>query len=508
MPRYFIMNDSAPLNSPIQNQDSPAIRQGKADSYKSIVKGFSFFGGAQILNVIINLVRGKFVAVILGPDGMGISSLFNSASNSIQRIASLGLNQSIVRDVADDNIEGEKKNNLIKSSIWLSYATALLGFLVCVIFSGPLSKLSFGTSDYAWQFVLLGVGVGFGIAANAKLAILQGLHEVKKISYASIVGGLTGLFIGIPLYYIFGNLGIVPAIVAIFISLYIFYSVTLAKSHKFIASNDLSVKEFLPVAKKLLLLGIVLMAGDVIANLVTYLINLFVRAYGSIDDVGLYQAAHSLTYQYSGVIFTAMSMDYFPRLSRIASDNRLLKETVNRQSEIVAWLIAPAMTILIITTPILIKLLLAESFNAISPLMRWMGLGMLFRAFSFPMAYITFAKGNKRVFLILEGIFANFLTLIAACVCFKIFGLIGLGYALVIDNALCLIIYFIVNNRLYNYNFSKSVVINFGIGICLVGTCFGVSLISSPIISYSLMGLAVAISLLWSFFNLKSKTKS
>lgn len=476
------------------------------NSYRNIIRGSSFFGGVQFFNILITLIRGKFVAIILGPDGMGISALFNSASNTIQRFASLGLNQSIIREVSDDSTGNETQERVIRASLGLTNLTALLGLVICIAFCLPLSKLTFGDYSYWWQFMILGVGVWFAVAGSGKLSILQGLHQVKRISKASIVGGLTGLCIGIPLYYLFGDKGIVPAIAVVFLALYIFYSFSLNKSYQFSLPSE-KWKTYLPVAKKLILLGVVLMSGEVITNLVGYLLNLYVRSRGSVDDVGFYQAAHSVTNQFSGVIFSALAMDYFPRLSKVASDNEKMKGAVNKQSEVVAWLIAPAMSLLILSTPLLIRILLSESFESIIPLMRWMGLGMLLRAFSFPMAYITFAKGNKKVFFILEGICANVLTLVLSCLFFHWFGLIGLGYALVADNGVCFILYYIVNHRLYGYNFSPDSSLNFIIGALFTGGCFIFSFFSSEALSYSLMGVAAAGALVWAFISLKTHFK-
>ena len=477
------------------------------NSYRNIIKGSSFFGGVQIFNILITLIRGKFVAIILGPEGMGVSALFNSASNTIQRFASLGLGQSIIKEVANEDETEVQRETTIRASLRLTNLTALLGLIVSVAFCIPLSRLTFGDETYWWQFIILGVGVAFAIAGSGKLAILQGLHQVKRISMASIVGGLTGLGVGIPLYYMFGDKGIVPSIVAIFLSLYIFYSISLNRSYKFDRLSE-SWRSYIPIAKKLLLLGIVLMSGDVISTLVTYLINLFVRINGNVDDVGLYQAANSVTNQFTGMIFAAMAMDYFPRLSAVANDNIKMKNAVNRQSEIVAWLMTPAMVLLILSAPLIIRVLLSENFHSIIPLMRWMGIGMLLRAFSFPMAYITFAKGNKKVFFIMEGIVANAMTLILSCLFFYWFGLIGLGYALVADNAFCFILYFVINNRLYKYQFSKESLLNFGLGALMTGACFIFSFFSSEALSYSLMGVFSAISLFWSFMRIKSKFKS
>ena len=485
--------------------DEVEVKDG-LNTYKNIIKGSSFFGGVQIFNILITLIRGKFVAIILGPEGMGITALFNSASNTIQRFASLGLNQSIVRDVAEDN-ESQQKENVIKASLRITNITALLGLLICVAFCIPLSRLTFGDTSYWWQFMMLGAGVFFAIAGTGKLSILQGLHEVRRISKASVVGGLAGLGIGIPLYYIFGYYGIVPAIVVIFLVLYIFYSFSLHRSYSYKYPSE-NWRKFIPIIKKLLSLGIVLMAGDLIATLVGYLINLYIRIFGGVDDVGLYQAANSVTNQYTGVIFAALAMDYFPRLSKVAGDNDKMNQAVNRQSEVVAWLITPAMVVLILSTPLVIRVLLSESFHSIVPLMRWMGLGMMLRAFSFPMAYITFAKGNKKVFFIMEGLVCNALTLVISCLFFRWFGLIGLGYALVVDNALCFIIYYVVNNRLYNYNFSSASLLNFIGGAVLTGASFMFSFFHSIALSYSLMGVVCIISLVWSFFALKTHFKA
>ena len=500
----------AELSDRNDNMKESQVNNEKVDSglnsYRNIIKGSSFFGGVQLFNIIITLLRGKFVAVILGPEGMGIAALFNSASNTIQRVASFGLPQSITREVAESPEEKTKKVEIIKTSIRLANITALVGLVVCAAFCIPLSRITFGDESYWWQFIMLGAAVAFGLAGTGKLSILQGLHEVKKISYSSVVGGLAGLGIGIPLYYLFGDKGIVPAIVAIFLSLYIFYSFSLKRSFS-LKKESGNWKEFLPVAKKIVSLGIILMSGDMIATLVGYLINLYIRINGSLDDVGLYQAAVSVTKQFSGMIFAVLAMDYFPRLSKVASNNFEMKTAVNRQSEIVAWLMTPAMTLLILSTPLLITILLSQNFHPIIPLMRWMGLGMLLRAFSYPMAYITFAKGNKKVYFLLEGICANLLTLVLSCLFFHWFGLIGLGYALVADNGICILLYYIVNNHLYGYSFSPSVSINYLFGSIMVGGCFVFSSFSSRALSYTLMSCITLISIIWAFYYLKSRFK-
>ena len=477
------------------------------NSYKSILKGTSMFGGVQLFQILINLIRGKFVAMILGPEGMGITSLFISSSNAIQKFASLGLNLAIVREMAERANNKEAAAGFIGLSLRILGATSLLGALVCIIFAVPLSRLTFGTDDMAWQFVLLSIAVAFGIASSGVLSILQGLHEVKRLSKASIAGGLTGLFVGVPLYWLYGNNGIVPAMTVLSAVMFFFYYLSLRQTTGIRPVRQLT-SDHKAIIKRLIGLGIILMAGDLIGTSVTYCINLFISRIGTDYDLGLYQAANSATAQYSGMVFTAMAMDYFPRLTKAANDNDLMHGIVNRQSEIVSLIIAPAACLLILTAPLVIQVLFTHKFDPILPLMRWMGLGITLRALIVPMGYITFAKNNKKVFFVLEGLFCNFLTLSLSCIGFYFFGLLGLGYALVADNAICIIVYYIVNHHLYGYHFTRASLGSMAGAISITGICFLASLIPDIIWSYSLMTCIFTISFICSIINLRLKLRS
>lgn len=72
-----------------------------SNSYKSILKGSVLFGGVQVFNILINLIRGKLIALLLGPEGMGISSLLSASANTIQQFSGFGLNLSSVKELSE-----------------------------------------------------------------------------------------------------------------------------------------------------------------------------------------------------------------------------------------------------------------------------------------------------------------------------------------------------------------------------------------------------------------------
>ena len=200
------------------------------NSYKSILKGTSAFGGVQVFQILVALVRGKFVALLLGPAGMGIASLYTTAANTLQQLASLGLNLAIVKEVAATKDDPQKSATTFSIARRLVRVSAIAGAIVCLLMSPMLSEWTFGDDSHTFGFMLLSVMLFFAIAGAGELSLLQGLHEVKRLSKASIVGGVTGLVVGVPLYYFLGNAGIVPAMIALSVTTFLFYYHSVRKS--------------------------------------------------------------------------------------------------------------------------------------------------------------------------------------------------------------------------------------------------------------------------------------
>ena len=71
------------------------------ESYSHVLKYTGVFGGVQGLNVIMGLVRNKCVALLLGPGGMGLVSLFNTTISLISQATHLGISFSAVRHISE-----------------------------------------------------------------------------------------------------------------------------------------------------------------------------------------------------------------------------------------------------------------------------------------------------------------------------------------------------------------------------------------------------------------------
>lgn len=474
------------------------------NSEKSILKGISLFGGVQIIQMLVSLVRGKFVAMILGPEGIGINTLFNSAQTTIQVFGSLGLNLAIVKEISSsrDNPPQLSLAMAVAVALRLIFWSAIFGALLCFLLSPVLSRITFGSYGQTVPFMFLSISLFFSIAAAGKLSILQGLHQVKKLSRASLVGALAGLLIGVPLYYLFGIKGIVPAIICVTAAMFFFYSFTL-KRCKLPAQENVRLSANKPLVKKLLSVGFILVAGNLATTSVTYIINLFIRTFGDIENVGYFQAANSITMQYMGMVFAAMAVDYLPRLTRKIDDNRYVAGLANRQITILAYVVAPLVTGMILAAPLLIRLLLTSEFENITGLVRLMGLGVMFKAINYPLGYITFAKDNRKVYIWTEVVFYNIANLVISCIAYYCWGLTGLGVAVIADGIIGIATDCIIDRKLYSFRLDRHAITGIIIASLLTVGAFAASFLPSAS-SYTFMSILFIASLTVSFRKIKS----
>ena len=182
-----------------------SVQENQTSSYRSIFKATSLFGGVQAYKILIGIINAKFVAVLLGPVGMGIQGLYQSAIQLIQSFSSLGLSQSAVRDVSEANGSGDTKQigltvSVIKRLVWM---TGLFGLVLTAVFSPVISRVTFGNYDYTIPFIFLSVILLLDQLSAGQIVVLQGMRKLKSLAKSTSIGSTIGLIVSVPLYYFF-----------------------------------------------------------------------------------------------------------------------------------------------------------------------------------------------------------------------------------------------------------------------------------------------------------------
>lgn len=472
-------------------------------SYRQVLKATSLFGGVQVLNILISLVRSKFVAVFLGPLGMGIAGLLNATINVIAELTKLGLDTSAVKEIALFHTKDDEKLLVIISALKrIIWFTGILSLVFTLVFSSFLSELTFGNTDYTWAFLWISMALLFRQLTNGELAILQGLRKLKFLAKSNLYASFLSLFFVIPLYYYFRIDGIVPAII---ISAILSYGFSKYFSNKVkLKSVKLSHKEAFKAGRPMLKLGVMLSIRSSIALLSAYAIQIFISREGGVDQVGFYLAGFVIINSYVGIVFNAMQADYFPRLSAIVDDPEQLRHTVLHQAVIAVLIITPIIIIFFALAPTAIRLLYSEEFLLIQVFVSWGMFGTLFKAVSWSMGYVILAKGDSKLFIKTAILFnAMFVTILILGYYF--YGLLGVGIGFFCYYILHLIMVKSITYYKYDLYFDSGFNWLFLICVLMCSVTFGLRYLEFPLLKYSLMAAMVLISLIFTLNELHKK---
>ncbi|WP_439882578.1 O-antigen translocase [Pontibacter sp. MBLB2868] len=474
----------------------------KQASYRQIMKATSIFGGVQVFNIIISIVRTKFVAILLGPAGMGIAGLLVSTTALIGSFTNFGLATSAVRNISAAAGNEEKVGlsvSVLRRLVWI---TGALGTLVTFTLSPFLSELTFGNRDYTLAFMMISVTLLLSQLAAGQHVVLQGLRKIKYLAKADIAGMLVGLCVSVPIYYLYREQGIVPAI--------LISSVTSLCFSWFFASKVRipEIKPHISVFKSegrgMLKMGFMLTLSGLIPVITSYFLRIYISRTGGVEQVGLYNAGFAIINTYVGMIFTAMTTDYYPRLAEVSVDNLATRNTINEQAEIAILIIAPILVGFIAFIDWAVVLLYSEDFLKINGMLHWAALGMFFKTASWAIGFIFLAKGATGIFFWSE-LAANIYIVLLNVLGYELFGLDGLGMAFLLGYFVLLLQNFMVARANYLFAFSRDFYIIFTIQIILGVLCFSiVRWISSPYFYY-LGSFLIVLSLGYSFLELNKR---
>ena len=476
------------------------------EDYGHVLKFTGIFGGVQGLNVLVGLVRNKFVALLLGPDGMGLVSLFNTTVQLISQATHLGISVSAVRNISEyyDAGDTEKVAHCVKVVRGWCLLTALLGMLVCVVAGPFLSNTTFSWGDHTLHFVLLAPAVGMIAITGGETAILKGQRKLGALALVQIVAALASLVIAIPIYYFFWQAGIVPVIV---LMAFVTMCATLRFSLRIFPLQIRGARGILGEGMGMIRLGVAFTLAGIVGSGAEMFIRSFLNVAGSLDAVGLYNAGYMITITYAGLVFAAMESDYFPRLSAVNQDVEATNLMVNKQTEVSVLTIAPLLTSLIIFLPVLIPLLLSSQFLPIVAMTQVAALAMFFKAMTLPVAYITLARGLSVTYFVLESVY--YVALVALImVGYRHWGIWGTGLAITLAH---LVEFLIINGYArwrYQYKQSSTVVKYFAVHL-LIGLSAYILTMTVDELAYWLLGaLLIVVSLSFSLWVLNQKRKS
>ena len=429
------------------------VNHSEGDTYGQILKSTTIIGGSQVFSVLLGIVRTKFLAVLLGPGGVGLVGIYGAITGLVGTFTGMGVGSSGVRQIAEAAGTGDSRK--IAETIFtlrkVSLIAGVSGMGVLAAFSQPICRLTFGHTRYASAVSLLSVTILLGALTNGQAALIRGLRNIRGLAKLTIWGALFSTVFSIPLVYLWGEDGIVPFLIAVS-AMGILPSWWYARKIS-IARVRMTWQDVRKEVGTLLGLGFVFMATALMTAATMYFLRVIVVRELGIESAGYYQAAMSLSSFYVGIILHAMGADFYPRLTAVANDNETCNRLVNEQAEVGLLISVPGIMATIVLAPLVIHIFYSAKFFPAVAVLRWQLLGLFLRIICWPVGYVLLAKGRGRIFFCTEFIFnAIHMGLIWAGI--RLYGLPGTGMAFCILYVLYSIMIFIVVHKVSNFSWS------------------------------------------------------
>ena len=169
---YFVFRFLAPT---FVRKYEPIIPMANQEStYRQIFKATGIFGGVQVFNILISIIKSKVIAILLGPAGIGLYGMLNSTLDVLKSATGLGINMSGVKEVSEAAATDDLSQiaQIIKTlRRWMLF-TGSFGCIITFALASYLSRWTFGVESYTWAFPWLSVVLFFYALSEGQKAVL------------------------------------------------------------------------------------------------------------------------------------------------------------------------------------------------------------------------------------------------------------------------------------------------------------------------------------------------
>ncbi len=467
------------------------------------IKAMGLFGSVQVLNIACSLVRNKLVALWLGPAGAGLFGVLNNALEMLHTGSNLGMRQSSVRDIARSHAGGDECEAGITSavvrrwSVWLGVGGAML--TLCL--SPLLSIVTFRTTANWWMFAGLAVALLLMSLTNGRQAVLQGTAQLNRLARVGVVGSLAGLAVSVPLFYIMGMSSVLPSVIA--------YAAAAALSSWWWRDRTLpdvrvAARDAWFRGRSFIVLGAYMTLGSFATGVSGFALTAWLTSVAGLGVVGIYQSGFTLVNKYTGLVLSALGLEFYPRLASRAGSRLHTRVQMSQQLNVAVTVTVPVVLVLILLRQPVVRLLYVSTFVGACDFVLYAGVGMVARAVSWCIAFVMLARGDGRIYLVTE-VASAVLSLALGVVGYRLGGVAGMGVA----HTLWYVSYAVVVWAVYRFRY-RLTLSHAAWATAIIGSMLPVLLLVLPSSLAWLMTTVVtlaAVCRLWCLWGLRSTKK-
>jgi O-antigen/teichoic acid export membrane protein len=470
-------------------------------SSRGLIKSMLVIGSAQVVKILISIFRMKVLAVLLGPGGVGLLSIYNSLLDMVQQTAGLGMGNSGVREIASSRGDEATLSRVRRVLFAAHLIQGTLAMIAVWLLRERITIWFFGDALRATEVGLIGVAILFSLLASAQTALLQGLRKISDLGRVTVISAFIGTLVGIAAVWLQGGRGLIWFILAqplavVLIALH--YTRRLPKP----MATRLSLIETWEVWKPMAKLGAAFMLGGLATTATLLVVRGRISQELGLDAAGYFAAAWGITMTYVGFLLGAMGADYYPRLTEVIHDKVAAVLLMNDQAQLGLAIGGPVLLLLIGLAPWVITLLYSSAFEPAVMLIQWQMVGNVFKLASWAMSFSIVAAARGKTFFLMELSF-NIVFLGMVLIFLPYVGLEVTAYAFVLGYLIYLTIVYVLARNIHGFRWQA-----LSLGLLVLHTSLSVALmvlalmaplaaaIASPLLAAAtgIFGLRVVLS--------------
>jgi len=423
-----------------------------------------------VVTVLIGLVRTKTIAVLIGPGGIALVSLYGGLVSTAATFASVGIGTTGTRQIAEAFAKDDAHElQVVRRSIfWGSLLLSCMGAMAVWSLRELLAVKVLGGSQYADAVGWLAIGVALSVASSSQGALMQGMRRIGEVARLSVLGSLLYTITGGALLWYFGQSCLIAYVLIGPLLSFLLGHWYVARLPK-LTAEPVAMQNLLLQWKHLLRLGIPFMGAGIVGSLVSLWIRVKVDGTLGPDALGHFQAAYTISMQYIGFVLAAMGADYYPRLTGVIEDHKAATRLVNEQTEVALLLSAPVFIAMIGLAPWVIHLLYSAEFSPAVSVLRWQILGDILKVASWPLGFVILAAGAGKAFFWVESLVAVLMGGVIEAFLSR-FGLNVTGIAFLLSYAALLPVVYLFARRRIGFRWDRSV-LNLMLAIFVLCLC-------------------------------------
>lgn len=402
---------------------------------RALFETTAIIGGSQVLVLLLQLVRGKVVAVIIGLEGVGVLGNTIAFMSFWENALLLGFHIALLRYASERVKENrlEQVRLLFSTTILVHLVTSVIGIGVALIFLKQINMSLYQSQAFSFVMAIVLLGVPLRLLRTDIGNLFNAFNMVKVLGMLNVLTALVGLVVIVPLI---AWLSLTGAILSVFAQSAAMFLITLYLYHRYLKPQlGSSHWTFSKInAFSMLKFGGTNQVAILLNTFSGYILRSLVTAQLLLGGAGIFNAAMRLG-SYALLLQGPLGIYYYPKISTIYKDRQGTVAEANDVLRFAIILLTPLLVVILTLADLVIRLLLTAEFLPVMGILGWILAARLLEVIQAILGTPLFIMQKYRIYLTIFAVF-NVALLASTYWLLPGFGLLGAGVAQVIAYAL------------------------------------------------------------------------